>query len=79
VDIQSNLIMIEIIRKLRELNKTVIISSHIFSTLSDTCDEIFLLHQGELVKSVKKENFSLLESDMKAVTIGNKIEKLELI
>jgi ABC-2 type transport system ATP-binding protein len=78
VDIQSNLIMIEIIHKLRELNKTVIISSHIFSTLSDTCDEIFLLRQGEFIKSVKKEDFNVLESDMKAFTVGNKIEKLGL-
>jgi ABC-2 type transport system ATP-binding protein len=79
VDIQSNLIMVEIIHKLRELNKTVIISSHIFSTLSDTCDEIFLLRKGELIQSVQKDDFSILEADMKAFTIGNKIAKLGLI
>jgi ABC-2 type transport system ATP-binding protein len=78
VDIQSNLIMIEIIHKLRELNKTVIISSHIFSTLSDTCDEIVALRQGEFIQSVKKEDFDRFEADMKEVTIENKIEKLEL-
>jgi ABC-2 type transport system ATP-binding protein len=79
VDIQSNLMMIEIIRQLRELNKTVIISSHIFSTLSDTCDEIFLLRRGEFVKSVSKDDFSELEADMKAATIGDKIAKLGLM
>jgi ABC-2 type transport system ATP-binding protein len=79
VDIQSNLILIEIIHKLRELKKTVIISSHIFSTLSDTCDEICLLSKGEFIKSVKKEDFSTLEADMKEFSIGNKIEKLKLL
>lgn len=78
VDIQSNIIITEIIHKLKELDKTVIISSHIFSTLSDTCDEIHLLSNGSFVKSVQKSDFSALETEMKQMTIGNKIEKLGL-
>lgn len=78
VDIQSNIIITEIIHKLKELNKTVIISSHIFSTLSDTCDEIHLLSNGSFIKSVLKPDFSELETEMKQMTIGNKIEKLGL-
>jgi len=78
VDIQSNLIITEIIRKLQALNKTVILSSHIFSTLSDTCDEIYLLHQGQLIQSVLKQDFDKLESEIKAFSIGNKIEQLGL-
>jgi ABC-2 type transport system ATP-binding protein len=78
VDIQSNIILTEIIHKLRELNKIVIISSHIFSTLSDTCDEIHLLRKGEQIKTVQKNDFKNLEEEMKAITVGNKIEKLEL-
>lgn len=78
VDIESNIIITEIIHKLRDLNKTVIISSHIFSTLSETCDEIHLLRNGRLIKSVLQEDFSTLESEMKKVTLGNKIEKLRL-
>ncbi|MEO6134304.1 MAG: ATP-binding cassette domain-containing protein [Ginsengibacter sp.] len=79
VDIHSNIIITEIIHKLRELNKIVIISSHIFSTLGETCDEIHLLQNGEFVKSVQKENFLELELEMKEITVGNKIEKLGLI
>lgn len=78
VDIQSNIILTEIILKLKELNKVVLISSHIFSTLSDTCDEIHLLRKGEQIKSVKKSDFKKLEQEMKEITIGNRIEKLEL-
>jgi ABC-2 type transport system ATP-binding protein len=78
VDIQSNIIISEIIHKLKTLDKTIIISSHIFSTLSDTCDEIHLLSNGSFVKSVKKEDFQELETEMKQMTIGNKIQKLEL-
>ncbi|MFY7733366.1 MAG: ATP-binding cassette domain-containing protein [Bacteroidia bacterium] len=78
VDIQSNIVLTEIILKLKELNKIVLISSHIFSTLSDTCDEIHLLRKGEQIKSVQKTEFKSLEQEMKKITIGNRIEKLEL-
>ena len=78
VDIQSNMIITEIIQKLKELKKTILISSHIFSTLNDTCDEIFLMKNGQIIRSVFKEDFKDLEIEMKEFTIGNKIEKLNL-
>ena len=78
IDIQSSFIVTEIIHHLKSLNKTVIIASHIFSTLNDVCDEIFVLHQGKLIKSVLKEQFANLESEMKTVFIDNKIDKLNL-
>ena len=78
VDIHSNIIIVDLIHKLKALGKTVIVSSHIFSTLSDTCDEIYLQKDGEIVKKVLRENFCALELEMKEFTIGNKIEKLEL-
>lgn len=78
LDIQSNIIMTEIIHKLRELNKVIIISSHIFSTLRDTCDVIHLLREGSFIDSFTKENFDTLELEMKQNSIGNKIDKLNL-
>jgi len=78
VDIHSNIIIVEVIHKLKALGKTVIISSHIFSTLSDTCDEIFLLKEGEIIKKVLNEDFDTLALEMREFTVGNKIEKLEL-
>lgn len=78
VDIQSNLIITEIIKRFKELEKTVIISSHIFSTLADTCDEIYLMKNGEIIKKVEQIDFNKLESEMKEFTIGNRINKLEL-
>lgn len=78
VDIQSNIIITEIIRELKRLNKTVLISSHIFSTLSDTCDEIHLLKAGAFVKRVLPEEFGDLEREMQAVFIGNRIAQLGL-
>lgn len=78
VDIQSNMVLTEIILKLKALNKTVLISSHIFSTLRDTCDEIHLLRKGAQIKSLLREDFKLLEQEMKDITIENQIDRLEL-
>jgi ABC-2 type transport system ATP-binding protein len=78
VDIQSNIILTEIIHKLRELNKTVIISSHIFSTLNDTCDEIHLLKEGSIIRSAQKDTFKELEMEMKKISIGDRMNQLGL-
>jgi ABC-2 type transport system ATP-binding protein len=78
VDIQSNIILTEIILKLKELNKVVLISSHIFSTLSATCDVIHLLKKGAQIRTVEKAAFQNLEQEMKEVIIGNRIDQLEL-
>lgn len=78
VDIQSNLIITEVIKRFKKLEKTVIISSHIFSTLADTCDEIYLMKNGEIIKKVDQTDFNTLEKEMKEFTIGNRIDKLEL-
>ena len=78
VDIHSNLIITEIIKRLRALEKTVIMSSHIFSTLADTCDEIFLMKNGDIIKKVNRVDFNDLEKEMKEFTVRNIIDKLEL-
>jgi ABC-2 type transport system ATP-binding protein len=78
VDIQSNLIITDIIKRFKKLEKTVIISSHIFSTLAETCDEIYLMKNGKIIKKVDQADFNNLEKEMKEFTIGNRIDKLEL-
>ena len=78
VDIQSNLIITELIHKLKSIGKTLVISSHIFATLATTCDEIFLLKEGEVIRQVTEDEFEQLEREMKDFSIGNKIKGLEL-
>lgn len=78
VDIHSNILITQIIHELKNLHKTILISSHIFSTLHETCDEIHLLKDGMFIKRAAKEQFAQLEQEMKDFTIGNKIEKLKL-
>ncbi|MFK8102399.1 MAG: ATP-binding cassette domain-containing protein [Saprospiraceae bacterium] len=78
VDIQSNILLTEIILRLKALKKTIVIASHIFSTLQDTCDEIHLLEAGKFQPAVLKADFQQLETTMKAITIGNRLDQLDL-
>jgi len=78
LDIQSTILMEEIILSLKELNKIIILSSHVFSTLKKTCDEILILEQGTLNRTVKKEDFDALESELTDKILEKKIHKLGL-
>ncbi len=78
VDIQSNILIREIILKLKELNKIVVISSHIFSTLHETCDFLHVLKEGIMHEAVGKEGFMTIENEMKNTSIGSKIDRLNL-
>lgn len=79
VDIQSNILITEIIHELKRLGKTVLISSHIFSTLSATCDEIHLLREGKFVRSVSPDQYPGLEREMIDVTVGDRVGRLGLL
>lgn len=76
VDIHSNIIIEEILDKLKELGKIIVISSHIFSALNKTCDNLHYLKGGEIAKSVQKDEFHLIEKEMKGIGIRSKIDKL---
>lgn len=78
VDIQSNMIILEMINELKNLNKTVLISSHIFSTLSETCDMIIQLSEGRVVKTVKREDYITLEISMKKSILDEQSKKINL-
>ena len=64
VDIQSNMLIQTVIRKLKERGKTVLISSHIFSTLAETCDVLHHLKEGRIHRTALPDEFDSVEADM---------------
>ncbi|PGH37268.1 MAG: ABC transporter ATP-binding protein, partial [Candidatus Nephrothrix sp. EaCA] len=64
VDIIGNVIMKKEITKLKESGKIVLLSSHILSSLTDICDEILLLCEGEFKKSFQKEEYDFIENHL---------------
>lgn len=61
LDFQSSLVLTDIIQRLRSKDKTVILSSHIFGSLAETCDSITLLQHGHFNVSANKKNFPELK------------------
>ncbi|WP_437921263.1 hypothetical protein [Sphingobacterium sp. LRF_L2] len=76
LDLQSSIILTEIVQKLRAMEKTIIISSHIFSTLRDTCDEIYLLEEGVFKQNTPRVEFSSLEEELKERVLKLDLDKL---
>jgi len=71
VDINSNMMIQEIIKTIKASNNCLIISSHIFSTLKESCDEIHLLKEGRITKSATAQAFVDIENEMKAKVTKN--------
>jgi ABC-2 type transport system ATP-binding protein len=78
VDIHSNIIIKELLKSLQKKGKIILLSSHIFSTLYDTCDYLHYLKAGNLEKSVKKENFKMIEELMKDTGLKAKLNRLNI-
>ena len=64
LDLETNEVLRLIIRRLRVKNKTIFISSHILSPLTDLCDKIHLLQSGVFTKVYDKASFDTIEADL---------------
>ena len=76
VDFESNLIINQIIQKLKEAGKTILISSHILSSLTDICDEIHFLKNGKIDNSVEKSDFGKINQNLDFINIEEKLSQL---
>ncbi len=79
VDIESNLLLQEVLKKLRSLNKIVLISSHVFPVLEEICDNLHYLENGQ-IKSMAagKDDFVKIAEAMSGVGVASRIEGLDL-
>lgn len=78
VDIQSNLLIYEILNKLRNLNKVVLLSSHIFSSLERIVDTLYYLKEGILTGPYQKSEFHEVKRDLSSEDITEKLNSLRL-
>lgn len=76
LDLQSSMMLTEIITRLKAMGKTILISSHIFSTLTETCDEMFLLQDGAFLKHIDHADFGRLEEELKENLLAKDLDKL---
>ncbi|MCU0355473.1 MAG: ABC transporter ATP-binding protein [Cytophagales bacterium] len=77
LDLASNLLLKQIISRLQQADKTIILTSHILPTLTDVCDEIHYLANGVFARKYALDEFQYIEKDMVAFTMQAKIDALE--
>lgn len=71
---------IEIVEKIKELNKTIIITSHDMGVIEKLCNRVAFINKGELVKIVKKEDIKKFEEkEIKINLFLNHTNKEDLI
>lgn len=77
VDFESNLMINHILQKIKAAGKTILISSHILSSLTEICDEIHFLKAGKIDRSVSKNNFEKINQNLDFIDIESKLSQLD--
>lgn len=77
VDLESNILIMEILLRLKNENKIIVMASHFFSTLRDCCDVILYLKNGRIVNTVDRDNFDLIEEDLKRISLKKKLNQFD--
>jgi len=76
VDLESNMVIVAIVKKLRSLGKIVVVSSHIISMLRDLADDIYLLEDGSV--SHHGTDYDTVLQRLQAAAIFDKVSRLDL-
>lgn len=61
LDLESAHILALILQQLREGGKTVLVTSHVFETLTSSCDQIHHIDHGIISHSYSREQFGMLQ------------------
>jgi ABC-2 type transport system ATP-binding protein len=64
LDIESVHLLSMILARLRAGGKTILITSHIFESLTGCCDHIHYLSQGVIARSYAREEFGVLQGEL---------------
>ena len=64
LDLEANLLLKEILKRLRDRGTGILLTSHILGTLTETCDEISVLVDGRVQRHYQAAEFGTLEADL---------------
>ena len=82
LDPRARIEMRELLRELRRMGKTIMISSHILSELEEICDRIGIIEHGQLVFSGTLEEIRSrlgIQSKIRVKVLGNESQAVELL
>lgn len=69
VDLESNEIIFQLLLRLKKAGKLILISSHIMETLTNICDQISHLQDGQFQKTYERSDFRNMEKELRSQLI----------
>jgi len=76
LDLEANLLLQELLKRLRERGTGILLTSHILGTLTAVADEATVLVGGRVQRHYLAAEFGTLEADLLATLHGEKLGKL---
>lgn len=78
IDLLSNILIKDLIQRLKKAGKIVLMTSHILSIVSETCDSVYYLENGTLSNEVLPEHFNTIEAEIRKNGASYSIGHLDL-
>jgi ABC-2 type transport system ATP-binding protein len=76
LDLEANLLLKEILKRLRQRGTGILLTSHILDTLTEVADEATVLVGGRVQRHYPAAEFGTLEADLLAALHGKKLGQL---
>jgi len=79
LDLEANLLLKEILKRLRDRGTGILLTSHILGTLTEIADEATVLVGGRVQRHYAATEFGTLEADLLAALHGEKLGQLRAL
>ena len=79
LDLEANLLLKEILKRLRDRGAGLLLTSHILGTLTEVADEASVLVAGRVQRHYTAAEFGTLEADLLAALHGEKLAHLRTL
>ena len=77
LDLSANLLLMEILRRLRQQGTGLLLTSHLLGSLTELCDEITVLADGRVRRHYPAADFARLPADLLGQLHEQKLGRLE--
>ncbi|OWP62619.1 ABC transporter ATP-binding protein [Hymenobacter amundsenii] len=64
LDLSANLLLMEVLRRLRQQGTGILLTSHLLGSLTELCDEITVLAEGRVLRHYPAADFARLPADL---------------
>jgi ABC-2 type transport system ATP-binding protein len=79
LDLEANLLLKEVLKRLRDRGTGILLTSHILGTLTEVADEATVLVGGRVQRHYLATEFGTLEADLLAALHGEKLTQLRTL